>query len=212
MRVAVSCLLLLGAVASSARADEGFVSLFDGKSLAGWEGKESVFRVEDGAIVAGSLKRRIPQNEFLCTAKDYGDFELRLSARLRGEGKNAGVQFRSRRIPDHHEMIGYQCDMGVMQDRSIWGSLYDESRRRKFLADGDAVKLSKMVKADGWNELIVRCQGPRIQIWVNGLQTVDYTEPDPKIEQRGLIGLQIHSGAPAEVAYKDIRIKSLDKK
>jgi len=212
MRIATGCLLVLGLTMSTAVAeDDGFVSLFDGKSLAGWEGKKSVFRVEDGAIVAGSLKKSVPQNEFLCTTKEYGDFELRLSARLRGEGKNAGVQFRSRRIPDHHEMIGYQCDIGVMRDRFIWSSLYDESRRRKFLAEGDAEKLAKVVKPDGWNELIVRCRGPRIQMWVNGLQTVDYTEPDKDIQQRGLIGLQIHSGAPAEASYKNIRIKVLEK-
>jgi hypothetical protein len=212
MRIATGCLLLLGLTMSTAVAeDDGFVSLFDGKSLAGWEGKESIFRVEDGAIAAGSLKKPIPQNEFLCTAKEYGDFELRLSARLRGEGKNAGVQIRSRRIPNHHEMIGYQCDIGVMRDRYIWGSLYDESRRRKFLAEGDAEKLAMAVKPDDWNDLVVRCRGPRIQIWVNGLQTVDYTEPDKEIQQRGLIGLQIHSGPPAEASYKNIRIKVFDK-
>lgn len=211
MRIAAFALLLLGALACAARAadDDGFVPLFDGKTLEGWEGDAKVFRVEDGAIVAGSLKARVAHNEFLCTKKEYGDFELRLKARLRGEGKNAGVQFRSRRIPDHFEMIGYQCDVGVMNGRPIWGSLYDESRRRKFLADGDAEKLAKALKGDDWNELVVRCEGRRIRIWVNGLETVDYTEPDEKIEQRGRIGLQIHGGAPAEAAYKDIRIKVL---
>jgi hypothetical protein len=191
--------------------EEGFTPLFDGKTLDGWEGKSDVFRVEEGAIVAGSLKQAIPRNEFLCTTRDYGDFELRLEARLRGEGKNAGVQFRSRRIPDHHEVIGYQCDMGVMAERPIWGSLYDESRRRKFLADGDAEKLAKALKADDWNELVVRCEGPRIRIWVNGLQTVDYTEADESLERTGLIGLQIHGGKPAEAAYRKLRIKVLGK-
>lgn len=211
MRIAASCLLMLGVSATLVHAaEEGFVSLFDGKTLAGWEGKRNVFRVENGAIVAGTLKKRIPQNEFLCTEKEFGDFELRFSARLVGEGSNAGVQIRSRRIPDHHEMIGYQCDIGRMNNRYIWGSLYDESRRRKFLADGDAEKLAKVLKPDDWNDFVVRCEGRRIQIWVNGLQTVDYHEPDAKIEQRGLIGLQIHGGPPAEASYKNLRIKVLD--
>src|SRR5688572_30261341 len=106
-------LIILSTFLAPLAADEkgpesGFVSLFDGKSLAGWEGDEKVFRVADGAIVGGSLKERVARNEFLCTTKEYGDFELRLKARLVGKGENAGVQFRSRRIPNHHEVIGYQ--------------------------------------------------------------------------------------------------------
>ncbi len=92
--------------------DEGFVSLFDGKTLNGWEGKKEFFRVEKGAIVAGFLNKKVPNNEFLVSKKEYADFELRFEAKLVGPGNNAGVQFRSQRIPNHHEMIGYQCDIG----------------------------------------------------------------------------------------------------
>ena len=200
-----------GAVAAEkpTAVEKGFTSLFDGKTLAGWEGKLSMFRVEKGAIVAGSMKAGIPNNEFLCTTKQYGDFELRLKAKLVGKGKNAGIQFRSKRIPNHHEVIGYQCDMGIAGKRFIWGSLYDESRRRKFLADGDNDQLTKVLKPNDWNDFVVRCQGPRIQIWVNGYQTVDYTEAEEKIPRRGIIGLQIHSGPPTEASYKDIRIQEL---
>ncbi len=101
--------------------EAGFTPLFDGKSFAGWEGNRDVFRIEDGAIVAGNLKKPIPRNEFLCTKKTYEDFELRLKAKLVGAGNNAGVQFRSKRIPDHHEVIGYQCDMGDAFGGSVWG-------------------------------------------------------------------------------------------
>ena len=59
------------------------------------------------------------------------------------------------------------------------------------------------------NDLVIRCEGPRIQIWVNGLQTVDYTETDDKIARQGIIGLQIHSGPPAEASYRNIRLKKL---
>ena len=189
--------------------EDGFTPLFDGKSLAGWEGNENMFRVHEGAIVAGSRTEKIPHNEFLCTKADFGDFELRLEARLVGKGDNAGVQFRSKRVPNHHEVSGYQCDIGRMGDKPIWGWLYDESRRNKFLAQADAEKLAQVVKADGFNELVIRCQGPRVQIWVNGLQTVDYTEKDEAIARTGIIGLQIHGGEPAEAAYRNIRIKKL---
>ena len=204
------CLILVAAGAISAPAAEvGFQPLFDGKSLAGWEGDAKVFRVEDGAIVAGSRSEKIPHNEFLASKEEFADFELRLKARLVGKGQNAGIQFRSQRVSDHFEMIGYQCDMGFAGEKPIWGALYDESRRRKFLAEPDADKLMGVLKADDWNDLVIRCEGPRIQIWVGGLQTVDYTEADDKIPLRGRFGLQIHGGEPAEAAYKDIRIKRL---
>jgi Domain of Unknown Function (DUF1080) len=190
-------------------AEEGFTTLFDGKTTTGWEGDQKIFRVEKGAIIGGSLTEKIARNEFLCTTKEYGDFELRLKAKLVGDGKNAGIQFRSQRIPNHHEVIGYQCDMGDMANRSIWGSIYDESRRKKFIAEGDATKLAAVVKKNDFNEIRIRCEGPRVQIWINDFQTADYTEADDTIARRGIIGLQIHGGAPAEASYQDIRIQEL---
>ncbi|MFI4877208.1 MAG: DUF1080 domain-containing protein [Blastopirellula sp. JB062] len=184
-------------------------SLFDGKTLSGWEGKPQWFRVEDGAIVAGTLTKKIPNNEFLCTEEAYGDFELTLEAKLVGEGTNAGVQFRSRRIPDHHEMIGYQCDIGRSPKRIIWGSLYDESRRKIFMAEGPAAQVDQVVKQGEWNRIKIRCVGRKIQIWVNDLQTVDYTEADKSIPQTGVIGLQIHSGPAAEASYRHLQLKKL---
>jgi len=138
MKTTASLLTVLCIAICSFADEPGFTPLFDGKSLAGWEGDERVFRIEDGVIVAGSATERVAHNEFLASKDEFGDFELRLKARLVGKGQNAGVQFRSQRMPDHFEMIGYQCDMGVMQGRPIWGALYDESRRRKFLVEPDA--------------------------------------------------------------------------
>jgi hypothetical protein len=197
-------------ITALAAADEpGFQPLFDGQTLNGWDGNPSVFRVEDGAIVAGSRTEKIVHNEFLATNDEFGDFELRLEARLVGKGQNAGVQFRSQRIPDHFEMIGYQCDMGTMNGRPIWGWLYDESRRRKFLAEADDSKLAAVLKSDDWNNLVIRCEGPHIQLWVNGLATVDYTEADTDIPRRGRFAVQIHGGEPAVASYRNIRIKEL---
>lgn len=190
-------------------ADPAPVKLFDGKTLTGWEGDAKVFRVEDGAIVAGSLKEKVAHNDFLCTTKEYGDFELRFKAKLVGQGDNAGVQFRSQRVPNHFEVSGYQCDIGLMQGRSIWGSLYDESRRNKFLVHGEEAAQNKATKAGEWNQLVVRCEGPRVRIWLNGVQMVDYKEEDDKISRKGIIGLQIHGGLPAEASYKDIELIEL---
>ncbi len=213
--VAVLC-CVVAARAQDKRAtvekEAGFVALFDGKTLEGWEGNLKHFRIEDGAVVAGTMKEKIPRNEFLCTKQEFGDFELRLQAKLVGEGANAGVQFRTQRIPDHHEVIGYQCDMGHMQGRWIWASLYDESRRKTFLAHGDADAVAKALKPNDWNDFVVRCEGPRVQLWLNGVKTVDYMEEDQKVARTGIIGVQIHGGPPSEASYRKIRLKRLDAK
>jgi len=183
-------------------------SLFDGKTLAGWEGDTAkTWRVEEGAIVGGSLEQTVPRNEFLCTTKTYGDFELKVKFRLLGDRKqaNAGVQFRTKRIPNHHEVSGYQADVG----QGYWGALYDESRRKRVLAQPDKELIDKLVKHDDWNDYVIRCEGPRIRLWLNGTLTVDYTEKDDTIERTGIIGLQIHGGAKAKAFYKDIHIAEL---
>ena len=190
--------------------DEGFVSLFDGKTLNGWEGKKEFFRVENGAIVAGFLDKKVPHNEFLVSKKEYADFELRFEAKLVGQGNNAGVQFRSQRIANHNEMIGYQCDIGSWSKGTIWGFLYDESRRRKMLAQAPQEKVNSRVNPKGeWNKLRVFAKGPVIKIWLNGKQTVDFTEPQKDIPLTGKLGLQIHGGPPLECHYRKILIKTL---
>ncbi|MFN8003884.1 MAG: DUF1080 domain-containing protein, partial [Acidobacteriota bacterium] len=111
---------------------KGATKLFDGKSFNGWEGDLKIFRIAEGAIVGGTLQAPIARNEFLCTKQEYGDFVLRLKFKLLGDPAraNAGIQFRSRRIPNNHEVIGYQADLG----QNYYGALYDESRRKKVLA------------------------------------------------------------------------------
>lgn len=189
--------------------EPNFQPLFDGRSLQGWEGQETWFRIEDGAIVAGTLERVIPHNQFLCTTRDYGDFELRLQVKTRGAGANGGIQFRSRRVPNSDEVEGYQADVGGVAQRWVWGGLYDESRRRRFLAEPAADAIESLVKPDDWNDYVIRCVGPRIELFINGTRTVDYTEPDDSIPRTGLIGVQIHSGPPCEVWYRQLRIRPL---
>lgn len=189
--------------------EAGFTRIFDGKTLEGWEGNLKFFRVEDMSVVAGSLDEKIPNNEFLCTKKQYGDFELILEVKLKGQGNNAGIQFRSQRIPGDHEVSGYQCDVGAAWNRPVWGGLYDESRRRKMLAEGPAEPLKEWVREGDWNELRIVAKGNRIQLFLNGHPTVDYTEAESEIPRQGIIGLQIHSGPPTEAWYRNIRIREL---
>ena len=132
-----SRLALLFALVTAATMAAEPMPLFDGKTFTGWEGDtEKTWRIENGEFVAGSVDRKQPRNEFLSTKENYGNFELRYEAKLLGDPKsgfvNGGVQIRSERHPDGVEMIGYQADIG---DPKYWGALYDESRRRKMLAE-----------------------------------------------------------------------------
>ena len=185
--------------------------LFDGKTLDGWEGdKDKVWRVVDGVIVGGSMQGN-PRNEFLTSAKSYADFVLKLEYKIVGtEGfVNGGVQIRSRRIPNPpNEMKGYQADIGA----GMSGALYDESRRNKMLVKPDPELIKKTEKPGEWNSYEIRCEGLRVQLTLNGVKTVDYTETDTTLEQDGLIGLQIHGNCKAEISFRNITIETLPKK
>jgi hypothetical protein len=184
--------------------------LFDGKSFSGWEGDTNkTWRIEDGALVGGSLQTTVPHNEFICTQKAFTNFVLRLKFKLTGTSGfiNGGVQVRSKHIKNPaFELSGYQADMG---DPEWWGCLYDESRRNKVLVKSDMAEINKVLKRNEWNNYEIRCEGKHIRVTLNGYQTVDYTEPDDAIEQFGIIGLQIHGGGKAEASYKDITIEEL---
>ena len=180
--------------------------LFNGGDLDGWEGPGEWFRVQDGLIIAGSRERLIPRNEFLATKEEYDDFELRVSVRIVGGTGNGGIQFRSQRAPEGSEMIGYQADAATEH----WGGLYDESRRKKFLVQKpEAADLAKHLQPGGWNQFVIRCEGKHIRLWLNGHLTADFTEEDPIIPARGKIAVQIHSGPPTEIRYKEIDILPL---
>ena len=185
------------------------VSIFNGKNFQGWEGDTThTWRIEEGTIVGGSLTEKVPNNNFLCTRKSYSDFVLKLKFKLSGtEGFiNSGVQFSSKRaVEPAYEMIGYQADLGD----KFWASLYDESRRNKTLAAPDSALVARSLKPDEWNDYEVHSQKGRIRLFLNGKITVDYVEADKSVPQAGIIGLQIHGGGKAQVAFKDLVISEL---
>jgi hypothetical protein len=183
--------------------EEGFVPLFNGKDLTGWEGDAKLWVVEDGMLVGRSPG--IKYNDFLATTKSYGDFLLRYQIRLVGAKGNTGMQFRSKRVENSHEVAGYQADFAP----GWWGKLYDEARRGKVLAAPKEEDLKKVLKPDGWNDYEVRAEGAKITLTLNGLKTVEYTEADATIPRTGIFAAQIHAGGPMEVQFKNIRIKEL---
>jgi|GEM_PF-1974798 len=184
------------------------VSLFDGKTLSGWETPTpSLWHVEGGEIRGGSLTEKVTHNDFLSTREAYADFDLRIKLRLTGTGfVNSGVQIRSVRVPGSAETSGYQVDYG----KGWYGKLYDESRRNKVIAESKDMKAATAaIKEEDWNEIRVLAQGPRIQSWINGVPALDFTETDPAIVFDGQIAIQIHGGGAAQVQVKDVFIEDL---
>jgi Domain of Unknown Function (DUF1080) len=182
--------------------------LFDGKTFTGWEGDTvNTWHIVDNALVGGSLTQTVEHNEFLSTVESYGDFELTLQFKLVGTGfVNAGVQFHSERLKEPaYEMIGYQADLGA----GFWASLYDESRRNVAIVKADTGLIKKILKPNAWNNYKIKSVGRNIIIWLNGVQTVDYTEPDEKIIHSGHIALQVHGGGKLTASYKNISIIKL---
>jgi hypothetical protein len=181
------------------------ISLFDGKTFNGWEGDTAnTWRIINNALMGGSLTETVPHNEFIATTESFGDFELMLEFKITGTGfVNAGVQFHSERSQNPaYEMVGYQADLG----KGYWASLYDESRRDLTIVQPDSALIKKILKPATWNRFKIKSVGRRIRIWLNDVQTVDYSEPDEKIIHTGKIALQVHGGGKALAAYRNIKI------
>ena len=203
--VSVFALLVLIATGTADEPDRpesngAFKSLFDGKSLSGWQGNTDLWKAENGRIVGNSPG--IKHNDFLATSRKFRDFELRLEFKLHGGVGNSGVQFRSKRDSKSTAMIGFQADIG----QRYWGCLYDEHRRNRILAQAPEALAEHLVK-DGWNKYVIRAKGRHIEQFINGFQTVDYTEADDSIDHSGVIALQIHSGPAMRVEFRRIMIR-----
>lgn len=213
-------LLVLSAVAFAADED-GFVPLFNGKDLAGWERHSGVaeYRVEEGAIVGKTV--RGTGNTFLCTKHDYADFVLEFEFKV-AEGMNSGVQFRSQFYDKETEVQingkakkfpadrvhGYQYEIDPTP-RAFTAGVYDEARRG-WLADlKDNEPARKAFKNGEWNRGRIECRGAHIQTWINGVKAAEFQDD---LTPKGIIALQVHGiGAKGkegeEVRWRNLRIK-----
>lgn len=198
--LAVSGILASACQAESKKESDGFVPLFNGKDFTGWEGNFDLWKIKDGVIVGDSAG--IKHNDFLATKRHYEDFELRLEFRLKDGVGNSGIQFRSARVKDSTAVVGYQADIG----QNYWGCLYDEHRRRKVLAHAPD-SLDKVLKKSGWNTYVIRARGASVQMELNGVRTVDYIEKDDNIARSGIIAVQVHSGPPLKIEFRNLKIK-----
>jgi hypothetical protein len=202
--------LVLGAALAGWAADAGrWVQLFNGKTLEGWAQKngKAKYEAKDGAIVGASVPDS--PNSFLCTTRDYGDFELQFEVMVDRE-LNSGVQIRSESRPDYQNgrVHGYQVEIAV---GGFSGGIYDEARRGKFLNAQEATpEIEQLLKEKQWNRYRVVCQGDHFQTWVNGVPVTDLHDA---MTPRGFIGLQVHGvGArtdPLEVRWRNLRLREL---
>jgi len=190
-------------------AAEGFVTLLDAHHTEGWTFDMDWIKIEDGVIIAGSLEKDIPAHRYAVYEKEYYNFELRLQAKAEGpERTNGGIQIRSAYNAEKNDMAGYQADMGFR----YWGLIYDQSRRNSLLTKhAEGFSIAEDIKQNDWNDYVIKCEGPRIRVWINGKLASDYTEENEEFAAKaGLIGLQMHSGPASLRYYRNIRIKELD--
>lgn len=198
---------------------DGWVKLFDGKSLEGWIQKNgtATYRVEDGTIV-GKTATGSP-NSFLCTAKDYGDFELEFEVKVDSR-LNSGVQIRSKtREASGAEKFGrvygpqVEIEAGGPNGCTA-GYVYGEATGRGWLTPAERLKPHKHFKADDWNQYRIIAKGTRIQTFLNGVAIEDLVDaPIYETHPTGFIGLQVHGipkdAGPFEVAWRNIRLREL---
>jgi hypothetical protein len=212
-------------LASPAHAAAGWINLFNGKNLDGWEQHSGTakYRVEDGCVVGTTVLKT--GNSFLCTKKTYGDFILEFEFKV-AAGMNSGVQFRSQYYTKETEaeingkkkkfpadrVFGYQYEIDP-STRAWTGGVYDEARSG-WLADlKDNPAAQKAFKLGDWNKARIECQGDRIQTWINGVKATDFKS---RLSLRGLIALQVHGigdgkkNKPGEeIRWRNIRLKEL---
>ncbi len=191
-------------------ADDGFVPLFDGRSLAGWvqRGGKAKYAVEDGAIVGSSVPNTT--NSFLCTEKTFADFILELEFKV-DPALNSGVQIRSESRKDYRNGVvhGYQVEIDP-SSRAWTGGIYDESRRGWLCDLKQNEPARKAFKQNQWNHFRVECRGDSIKTWLNGVPAADLKDSKTP---RGFIALQVHGVGgrtePLEVRWRNIRFKEL---
>ena len=192
--------LLAGTTARADDKDE----FFNGKNTDGWEGLSEFWKVEDGALI-GSSDKNIPFNTFLCSKKEYGDFELSFQVRLKDGKGNSGVQIRSKvHNKERLAVTGPQADIGA----GYWGSLYGENFGG-MMKEAPKDVVTRALKPDEFNEYSVKCVGQHVTIKLNGETTVD--ADFPKMPEEGIIAWQLHGGKATEVTFRNIQFKDLSK-
>ena len=213
---------------TSQKKDDGFVKIFDGKTLNGWDADTNFWRVEDGVIVGQVFPGKpIKTNTFLIWKNGQpADFEFKAEYRISPEG-NSGVQYRSEELKDiRYALKGYQADIDGADQYS--GQNYEE-RGRGFLAMrgqkvvlkasekpmvtgsvGNSDSLKALIKKDDWNEIHIIAKGNKMQHFINGVLMSEAVDEDTaNSKSSGLLGMQVHVMPKMKVEYRNILLKKL---
>lgn len=204
--------------------EEGFTLMFNGKDLSAWDGANKFWKVKEGAII-GETKRNNKRTVFLYwKGGEPADFEMRCRFRISGKEANSGIQIRSQKFPKW-DALGYQADFDV-SGYSV-GNLYLFGRKPSatFALRGDSVRIDSLgnksvdnfanaaklldaYKRDDWNDYWIIAEGPQVSVWLNGVLMCRVEDYEQKyFSPKGIIALQLHSGEPMRVEFKDLRIR-----
>lgn len=211
------------AAENTAEDEAGFVPMFNGRDLTGWEGQAGWWEVRDGAIVAESTPEKPCQRShyLFWTGGEPADFEMRCRYRIGGQA-NSGIQFRSKSRPNW-DTWGYQADIDTAG--TYTGCLYqherglvaergqrvviDQAGHKTITTFANSADLLKAVHADGWNEYRLLAKGRHLALWLNGVLMCEVEDHEAKFAlPRGIIALQMHQGPPMKVEFKDLRIRT----
>jgi len=209
---------------SIAVAEDGWESLFDGKTLKNWDGNPAFWSVEDGAITGRTTAENPTKgNTFIIwRGGDVGDFELTLQYKI--VGGNSGIQYRSFEVENNKWVVGgYQGDFEAGKTYS--GILYGE-RYRGILANrgqktvigedgkpkvvgsvGDSAEIQSKIKNEDWNDYRIVAKGNHFKHFINGTATIECTDEDDAARASGILALQLHAGPPMLVQFRKIMIK-----
>ncbi len=232
MTVSLAALAVSFALSTTLFADDGFATIFDGKTLDGWDGDAKFWSVQDGAITGQTTKENPTRGNTFIVWRDgeTGDFELVLEYKM--EGGNSGIQYRSFQKPgdDPYRIGGYQADFeagdtysGICYGEAFRGILSHRGAKTTLSLDGkgklvrtaekfgDSAEIGKAVKKGEWNEYRIVAKGFEFTHYINGVKTTELIDNDEKARRdTGLLALQLHAGPPMKVQFRNIRLKQAD--
>jgi formylglycine-generating enzyme required for sulfatase activity len=210
--------------------DSGFEPIFNGKDLSGWDGDPRLWSVQDGVLVGETTpENAIKKNNFLIWRDGaVEDFVLRASYKI--DSGNSGIQYRSQEVRGYPwRLAGYQGDLvagesisGIVYEERARGILANLGQKVRVKADGEIEEIVLLshpgeligyLTKQGWNHYEITARGNHIEQRINGVVMSEVI--DEQVEKRalsGLIGLQLHTGAPMRVEFKDIMLKHLSAK
>ena len=213
----------------------GFVPIFDGKTLTGWDGDTTFWRAENGVIIGESTPEKpVKANNFLIwRGGTLRDFELKVEFRL--NAANSGIQYRSAELPTIGKWVlkGYQADIDFAQ--GFLGNIHDERGRgtaaeghvvlsprgqitrivggpayKTIGSIGDPTLLRGAMNVGGWNRYHIIARGPVIMQLINSqLMSVALDEDSANAPPEGVLGLQMHSGPPYKIEFRNVMYRKL---